>query len=218
MPPKSGAKDLNALYGDLNPEDRAEHATKLKLAFEALRSEFATSNKRTLPKNVFMDISNSYLSLYDKSTDWCSSDASKQSPYRPSSPVARKPKRKAKESKNTRHKRVKLFSNLNESLKWQRQYYQGKKITDLSSGLGCGWHLLGSPMVPFQSPLDGEMSFEISSGTGETGSGSIRLCGKDDDGEDEMPPTCLVPFVHIGKHKPRSILILCLVIFFVKLT
>ena len=47
------------------------------------------------------------------------------------------------------------------------------------SGLGCGSYLLGTPFVASQSPTDGKMRFEVSSGTYGNGDSSIRLCASE---------------------------------------
>lgn len=89
-----------------------------------------------------------------------------------------------------------------EGLEWQRQYYQGVSISELA-GMGCGWHLLGTPPLPFQAPFTCDGKMEIMAGTKGEGSGGIRLCGpKDywgisDDGVHDA--VFLIPFKHIGK-------------------
>ncbi|KAF6812948.1 hypothetical protein CPLU01_14778 [Colletotrichum plurivorum] len=79
-----------------------------------------------------------------------------------------------------------------------RQYYQGVSISDLH-GLGCGFHLLGSPKVPFQAPFACDGSFEVMSGTEGVGSGGIRLCGPQEEG-DIIGDVFLIPFQHVVPH------------------
>ncbi|MCJ1381947.1 hypothetical protein MMC17_005059 [Xylographa soralifera] len=85
-------------------------------------------------------------------------------------------KRDAEESTNTkrstnvkgntngRQKRLKPDASVEEDCEWEHQYWQGKSIFELS-GMGCGWCRFISPFVPSQSPIDGQMWFEVMSGT-----------------------------------------------------
>jgi len=89
-----------------------------------------------------------------------------------------------------------------ERRRWHNQFYQGRCITQLP-GLGCGWHLLGTPRVPSQCPFTPEMRLEVSDGL-DVGRGSIRMCGPHDEwaedvmGDGNVEATILLPVAHIG--------------------
>lgn len=129
---------------------------------------------------------------------------------RPVGSATSKQKHNGRGSQRAPRKDVRTFKSLEECREWQHQYWQGKSILELD-GLGCGLHLLGSPLLPSQSPIDGRMRFEIMSGTNEAGSGGIRLCAPEDywpsERSDVGQPIFLVPLGHIGKRRPRALVL-----------
>ena len=83
-----------------------------------------------------------------------------------------------------------------------RQYYLGRSILDDSlKGLGCGHYLLGTPMLPFKSPIDSEMRIEIMDGMGDPGKGGLRISTPEKSIVDPEAYTFLVPFVHMGEDR-----------------
>ena len=82
------------------------------------------------------------------------------------------------------------------------QYYLGKSILDDSlKGLGCGHYLLGTPMLPFKSPIDSEMRIEIMDGMGDPGKGGLRISTPEKSIVDPDAYTFLFPFVHMGEDR-----------------
>ena len=61
-----------------------------------------------------------------------------------------------------------------------RQYYQGRSVSDMH-GLGCRFYLLGVSNLPFISPLNMDMHFEIMSGTGDNAYVCIQVSEETDD-------------------------------------
>lgn len=84
--------------------------------------------------------------------------------------------------------------NLNED-----QSYQEIDHSELGSWFGCGSYLFGTPELTFQSPIDGLMRFEIMSGTGDPGTGGLRLCASYEDPKDFDTPTFMIPFQIVGE-------------------
>ena len=83
---------------------------------------------------------------------------------------------------------------------FEGQYYLGKSILDDSwKSLGCGHYLLGTPMLPFKSPIDTEMRIEIMDGMGDPGKGGLRISTPEKSIVDPEPDTFLFPFVHMGE-------------------
>lgn len=90
---------------------------------------------------------------------------------------------------------------------WERQYYQGKSISDLPGGTGCGFCLLSSPRIPSQAPINGKMRFELMSGDGKETCPSLRLCGPENYyGPDDVGPIFLLTFLHMGEFDGFGIL------------
>jgi hypothetical protein len=77
------------------------------------------------------------------------------------------------------------------------QFWQGKTISELPEGLGCGQCTLISPWVACNYPAPKEMWLEVMKGTTGPGGGSIRMCGSRKNWS--VDAIWLMPFQHIGK-------------------
>lgn len=108
-------------------------------------------------------------------------------------PAAAKRKATAKKGGST-SKKAKVDHN-------ERQYCQGVSHTESGSGLGCGSYLFGTPILAFQSPVDGLMTIEVDSGRDGPGTGGFRLCVPCQDIEGVVNSlTFMVPSQHVGQY------------------
>lgn len=116
-------------------------------------------------------------------------------------PAAAKRKTTAKKGGST-SKKAKTGGSMSKKARLdlnERQYYQDIDHSELGSWFGCGTYLFGTPDLTFQSPMDGLMWFEIMSGTGDPGTGGLRLCASYEDPKDFDTPTFMIPFQNVGE-------------------
>ncbi|KAL9105637.1 MAG: hypothetical protein Q9227_009216 [Pyrenula ochraceoflavens] len=113
--------------------------------------------------------------------------------------ATRKRRRTLSKRDNAAQKAQKTSDNVRKRRELSDQYYQGRSVLEFP-GLGIGWYLLGTPYLPFQSPLSGQARIEVMSGMKNKGPGGIRICASDDYWPNEDPitqPIIMVPIQHI---------------------